>query len=120
MASATRAQLLGSAQQQKQCNGRIIHAKWRQFDLQGTEVKESLNGIEYTTRSVLVALIPYPVILRVGGESTHAAEIETICNSLLTSVVGQTNWVGPSQPEKSSIRSSRSSPSRFPSFWLDS
>jgi hypothetical protein len=77
---------------------RVLAFKWKGFEIDGVEVPESADGIDFVNYNVQVPLKPEAIQLRVAGQRGRARELRALADGLLVSLDGQTNWLRSSAP----------------------
>lgn len=73
--------------------GRVLTARWRDFDVDAFEVPEESNGIKIINYNVQVPLKPEAIQIRVIGRSERKDELLQLTNNLLKNLNGDSNWL---------------------------
>jgi hypothetical protein len=91
---------LTSAHLAKGSKARLMTHEWNGFTIDGVELPEPVDGVQYVSFSAQIPLSPHAVQLSVfGPESERTALIQTFERTLGT-VKGPTNWIASVAPPK--------------------
>lgn len=72
--------------------GTLFKSKWQGFDVDGAEVKESLNGIDTITYNVSIPLKNRAIQVMLFGPADRTEELTTLLPEILDNLKGESNW----------------------------
>jgi hypothetical protein len=77
---------------------RLITARWNGFEIDGMESTISQNGVTMLVVAAQVPLKPEAIQVVVGGDLGEPARVRAVLDQVLSSLKGQTNWLGSVAP----------------------
>ena len=74
-------------------NGKLFLTKWRDFDVDGFEVPEEVNGTKTVTYNVQIPLKAAAVQVTLFGPADRREQLDSLLRSVLDALHGQSNWL---------------------------